>query len=67
MRSGIINTVPFIVIDIKNYFEIYGVPAGVIRGKMTMSRKMNIHYTYDADLKEQITIQVFTAYVMQVT
>ena len=35
VRSGNINNIPVQVQDIKNYFEIYGVPIAAIRGRTT--------------------------------
>ena len=64
VRSGNINNIPFEVSDIKNYFEIYGVPVPAIRGKMTLSKQSDHKDTFDIGIKEQITVQELTSDVM---
>jgi len=66
IRSGNINNAPIKVQDIKNYFEIYGIPIAAIRGRTTQDKHITKRDIFDEGLKEQITIQEMIADIMHV-
>jgi len=66
VRSGNIINIPVQVQDIKNYFEIYGVPIAAIRGRTTQDSDITVREDYDFGLKEQVTVQEIVADIMHV-
>jgi len=66
VRSGNINNIPVQVSDIKNYFEIYGVPIAAIRGRTTQDKHITVREDFDYGLKEQVTIQEMVADIIHV-
>jgi hypothetical protein len=65
VRDGNINNIPVSVQDLNTYYDLYGTPVEMLRGKAT-NKKVNWNSSVDVGLKEQQKVQVMVTDVMYI-